>query len=71
MEPMRCNHKWKVIRAEEGQAQTLLSLLGLKAHNIIIYHLQCEKCGIITVRYTEVCDRSYDYKILKDTKWQT
>jgi uncharacterized OB-fold protein len=70
MEQMICHHKWKVIRAEEGQKQTLLSLLGLKAHNIIIYHLQCEKCGLITVRYSEVCDRSYDYTILKEVKFK-
>ena len=70
MEQMNCNHKWKVIRAEEGQKQTLLSLLGLRAHDVVIYHLQCEKCGLVTVRYSEVCDRSYKCTILKETRFK-
>lgn len=71
LEPYKyCPHKWKVIRAEEGQKETLMSFFGLGSGNIIIYHLQCEKCGEIRTRYAEICQRNFPYKILKETKWR-
>lgn len=70
---MVCNHKYKIIRAEEGkESSTLLSavLHGNPYKDIIIYHIMCEKCGMIRTLYAPVCNRNVPYKLLKETKWQ-
>jgi len=64
-----CNHKCKVIRVEEGKRETLLGLLGLSMADVMIYHLQCEKCGFIFQRIMDIAQRNREYKVLKETKW--
>jgi hypothetical protein len=63
-----CNHKWKVIRAEEGQKETLMTYFGVRSGDVMIYHLQCEKCGTITERIMDICHRGFPFKLLKETK---
>jgi hypothetical protein len=61
-----CNHKWKIIRAEQGQMDTLLTLFGFRGRDVIIYHLQCERCGCILERICEITNRGFPYKILRE-----
>jgi hypothetical protein len=69
MEVKRCLHKWRIIRAEEGQRDTLMNLLGVRSADVMIYHIQCEKCGLLTDRVLTLAQRNYPYKILKEIKW--
>ena len=63
-----CPHKWKIIRAEEGKEESLLGLwLPTSMRDVIIYHIQCEKCGELRQRHLGVCkrDKPYTSKVFK------
>ncbi len=55
---MVCKHKWKIIRTEIGKEHFFFT-----TSDIMIYHLQCKKCGDVGVRTLGIACRKCKYKI--------
>jgi hypothetical protein len=64
-----CDHNFKIIRKEEGEDRSCLQkLLNIRGYDVIVYHLQCSRCGRIISQFVPTCDKSLARSVWEATQ---